>query len=108
MKLINIKSVLLALSVLALAAGSALGQEKGSAKGGASKLLFNQPVKTMAQAESLKPGRALAKVCTSCQTVVICHVTEGSKAHCDLVDGKCDSCGKDTVFCCATKDKTAK
>ena len=93
-------------------------------------MLHLMGVKTEAQAEALKPGDAIAMVCTKCQSVMIHNVTTekghikvmtvGEKHLCpgcdstitvvgtgkgkhDAVKHTCEQCGDDSVFCCATK-----
>jgi hypothetical protein len=87
-------------------------------------------VKTVAEAEALKPGDAIAMVCSMCKSVMIHNVdtekghikvmTVGEKHLCpgcnstitvvgagkgkhDEVKHTCEKCGDESVFCCATK-----
>jgi hypothetical protein len=87
-------------------------------------------ITTKAQAEALKPGDAIAMVCTKCKSVMVHNVTTekghikvmtvGEKHLCPGCNttietvgvgkaGKlevkhvCTACGEDSIFCCATK-----
>jgi hypothetical protein len=98
-------------------------------KGGPHLLQLLQ-IKTAAQVEALKPGDAIAMVCTKCKSSMIHTVTTekghikvmtvGEKHTCpgcnstittvgmgkgkhDEVKHSCEKCGDDSVFCCATK-----
>ena len=93
-------------------------------------MLHLMGIKTEAQAEALKPGDAIAMVCTKCKSVMVHNVTTekghikvmtvGEKHLCpgcnstitvtgtgkgkhDVVNHTCEKCGDDSVFCCATK-----
>lgn len=97
---------------------------------GAQKLMELKRITTPAQAEALKPGDAVTMVCTKCKSVMLHNVTTekghinvmtvGEKHLCpgcdstikvvgvgkgrhDEVKHVCNSCGDDSVFCCANK-----
>ena len=88
-------------------------------------------IKTKAEADALKPGDAMAMVCTKCQSVIVTYIQKDMKGHVTrMVPGEkhlcpgcsstieavgvgkagklevkhvCKACGEDSVFCCATK-----
>jgi hypothetical protein len=87
-------------------------------------------IKTLAEADALKPGDTMVMVCAKCKSVMIHNVstekghiktmTVGEKHMCpgcestitvvstgkgghDEVKHTCEKCGDDSVFCCATK-----
>ena len=93
-------------------------------------MLHLMGIKTEAEAEALKPGDAIAMVCSMCKSVMIHNVdtqkghikvmTVGEKHLCpgcnstitvvgtgkgkrDAVKHTCEKCGDESVFCCATK-----
>ena len=97
---------------------------------GAEKLMQLNRITTPAQAEALKAGDSVVMVCTKCKSVMMHNVTKekghievmtvGAKHLCpgcnstievvgfgkgkrDEVKHVCQSCGDDSVFCCATK-----
>jgi hypothetical protein len=101
---------------------------------GGEHMLHLQGIKTKAEAEALKPGDAIAMVCSKCKSVMIHNVTTekghiqvmtvGEKHLCpgcsstikvvgvghgakDEVKHVCEKCGEDSVFCCATKPGSA-
>lgn len=115
--------------LLASAALPAYGAESGSAKGGASKLLSLSQIKTPVEAEALKPGDAIAMVCSKCKSVSVEYITQDSKHLAKMVVGEkhlcpgcrstievvghgknktevvrhvCKECGDESAFCCAT------
>lgn len=123
-------SSVLALAVTAPLAFSAVGAEKGSARGGASDLMNLKQIKTREEAEALKPGDTFAMACAKCKSMVVERVTTerghirlvtpGEKHQCpgcnstikvvghgkqakDVVEHVCEKCGSDSVYCCATK-----
>ena len=120
-------------SALALATAASLPVTARAAeqmKGGPHMLQL-MGVKTVAEAEALKPGDAIAMVCSMCTSVMIHNVTtqkghikimtvgekhlcpgcntyikvagEGKQGAKDEVKHVCEKCGEDSVFCCATK-----
>lgn len=118
-----------------LAFGSAQLHAQESGRGGASRLIDRgQQITTPAEAEALKPGDAVAMVCSKCKSVAVTHVTTekghiktmtpGEKHLCsgckstitvmgegkgakDKVTHVCEKCGENSVFCCATKAGSA-
>lgn len=118
----------LAAAVVLIPAWTAQGQEKGSAKGGATLLL--KPVKTMEDVETLKPGDAVVMSCPKCKTITVSYVetTKGrvkeektKQEHlcpgCETkietkgvgkgaqteVTHVCKKCGSKDIMCCVLK-----
>ena len=115
---------------LALLASLALGARAADQVKGGERLLQFNSITTPAEAEALKPGDAMAMVCTKCKSVMVHYVntekghiktmTVGEKHLCtgckstievvgtgkaktDAVKHVCKACGEGSVFCCATK-----
>ena len=109
---------------LMLAAGTVMAADQMK---GAQRLM---QIKTLAEADALKPGDTMVMVCAKCKSVMIHNVstekghiktmTVGEKHMCpgcestitvvgtgkgghDEVKHTCEKCGDDSVFCCATK-----
>jgi len=123
-------------AAFALAMAASLPIKAGAAeqmKGGPY-MLYLLGIKSEAQAEALKPGGAIAMVCTKCKSAMVHNVTTekghikvmtvGEKHTCpgcnstitvvgtgkgkhDEVKHTCEKCGDDSVFCCATKPGAA-
>ena len=100
-----------------------------TAKGGATKLMQLNQIKTPAEADALQPGDSMAMVCAKCKTVMVERVerergrifmVSGAKHLCsgcggqietvghgkqktDVVTHTCSKCGDASAFCCATK-----
>lgn len=122
-----IKASLVAGTAFALA----LGVNSAEPVKGGERQLNLLGIKTAAEAEVLKPGDAMAMVCTKCKSVVVTYVQKDMKGHVTrMVPGEkhlcpgcnstievigvgkaakqevkhtCQACGEDSVFCCATK-----
>jgi hypothetical protein len=128
-------TLICALSAAALATfGSFSAFAQQGAKGGATKLMEMGAIKTRAEAEALKPGDAVAMVCSKCKSVQVAYVTSESKEHVkkvipgekhicpgckstievvghgkaktDAVKHVCEKCGDESAFCCASKPGT--
>lgn len=107
----------------------AVGDDDGIAASPKLRQHLNE-IKTTKEAETLKPGDAIAMACAKCKSVMIHNVTMqkghvkvmtvGEKHLCpgcnstitvvgtgkgkhDEVKHVCEKCGEDSVFCCATK-----
>lgn len=118
-------AVALAIAAWLPASASAAEQVKGGER-----QLNLLGIKTQAQAEALKPGDAIAMICTKCKSVTVTYVTQDSKWKTRMIPGEkhrcpgcnstievvgagkgkhdelkhvCKACGDDSAFCCATK-----
>src|SRR2546426_207262 len=118
----------MALAVVAAIGFAGRSQAADQMKGG-EHMLHLQEIKTKAEAEALKPGDAIAMVCSKCKSVMVHNVTTekghlqvmtvGEKHLCpgcsstikvvgvghgakNEVKHVCEKCGEDSVFCCAT------
>lgn len=120
-------------SVLGLATGcttTTTSQASTSAKGGGTRLIELTRINTLAEAEALETGDAIAMVCSKCKSAVVNFVTQDSKLYTKMIPGEkhfcpgcnstievvghgkqktdvvkhvCKACGDDSAFCCATK-----
>ena len=120
----------LAAIIMACLPGNVRAADTGTARGGATKLMEMNQIKTQAQAEALKPGDSMAMVCSKCKSVVVHNVTTekghiktmtvgekhlcpGCKSTMEVVGVQkgahtevkhvCQKCGDESAFCCATK-----
>ena len=128
-----IRTIGLAIAVAFVSAVTGFASAADQTKGGERQLNL-LGIKTKAEADSLKPGDAMAMVCTKCQSVVVTYVEKETKGHATrMVPGEkhlcpgcsstietvgvgkagklevkhvCKACGEDSVFCCATKPGT--
>lgn len=78
-KAARIAGITLAVAILALASGNLNAQEKGSAKGGATKLMELNKVKTVGDIEALKVGDTFAMACAKCETILVKEVVSTAK-----------------------------
>jgi predicted RNA-binding Zn-ribbon protein involved in translation (DUF1610 family) len=120
----------LALALVLATTGTALAQEKGATKGGATQLM-SKPVKTLEDLSALQPGDMVIMSCPKCKNVTVSYVepmfkamepkdkvktehtcpgcgttitVEGhGKAKKDIVKHVCKSCGSKDAFCCVVK-----
>lgn len=85
MKIVN-KTILgtatafaLAIAIFALGSPETKAQGKGSAKGGATKLMEMNKVKTVGDIEALKVGDTFAMACAKCETILVKEVVSTAK-----------------------------
>jgi hypothetical protein len=119
---------------LAMAASLPVTARAAEPMKGAEHLMMLNGINTRAEAESLKPGDAIAMVCKMCKSVMVHNVTTekghikimtvGEKHMCpgcnstitvvgsgkqakNEVKHTCEKCGDESIFCCATKPGSA-
>jgi hypothetical protein len=119
-----------AVAVAAWLPGTVNAQEAMKPMKGGEHLVMLTHISTTNQAEELKPGDSIAMVCTKCKSVMVHNVTTekghiqvmtlGEKHLCpgcnstitvvgvgkgkkNEVKHTCETCGDNSVFCCATK-----
>ncbi len=122
----------LALAVMAFAIPT-YAASKGDIKKGGQILMEMSAIRTIADAEAVKPGATIAMACSKCKSVVVMqrhfqdknrsflapgtkHGCPGCKSEITVVgEGKgkervikhtCKACGDDSAFCCATSKNT--
>jgi hypothetical protein len=119
-----------AVAVAAWLPGTVNAQQAMKPMKGGEHLVMLTHISTTSQAEELKPGDSIAMVCTKCKSVMVHNVTTekghiqvmtlGEKHLCpgcnstitvvgvgkgkkNEVKHTCETCGDNSVFCCATK-----
>lgn len=94
-------SLVLAIALLSLFAVPAWAQEKGTAKGGATKLM--EPLKSKKDLASVKAGDTVAVACPHCKAVWVSTVEKKGAEQLVTFEGdkvKCPKCGSTEAFCC--------
>jgi len=122
-------SIALAVAAVIVMPVNSSAQEKGSAKGGAQKLM--KPVSTLEDLSAIQPGDMMVMSCPKCKNVSVSYVertfkpvattdkvktqhtcpgcnntitVEGhGKAKHDVVKHVCQKCGSHDAFCCVLK-----
>lgn len=101
------RSLILAIALLSLFALPLWAQEKGTARGGATKLM--EPLKSKKDLANVKPGDTVAVACPHCKAVWVSTVEKKGAEHLVTFEGdkvKCPKCGTTEAFCCVgTADK---
>ena len=94
-------SLVLAIGLLSLFAVPAWAQEKGTAKGGAMKLM--EPLKSKKELANVKAGDTVAVACPHCKAVWVSTVEKKGAEQLVTFEGdkvKCPKCGSTEAFCC--------
>jgi len=122
-------SIALAVAAVIVMPVNSSAQEKGSAKGGAQKLM--KPVTSLEDLSAIQPGDMMVMSCPKCKNVTVSYVertfkpvattdkvktqhtcpgcnntttVEGhGKAKHDVVKHVCQTCGSQDAFCCVLK-----
>ena len=98
------RSLVLAIALLGLAATLTWAQEKGTAKGGAMKLM--EPLKSQKELANVKPGDTVAVACPHCKAVWVSTVEKKGAEQLVTFEEekvKCPKCGSTEAFCCVGK-----
>jgi len=90
---------------LALTLGLALIMPEFAHAGGntGQKIATFEPLKTAADADKLKEGDTVVKVCRDCGAVTFVRVEKPGKGVYDYTAKKCESCGSENTYLAATK-----